>query len=560
MREAAGQGTLTRRRCAIYTRKSTEEGLDQDFNSLDAQREACAAYVLSQRHEGWAAVPEIYDDGGYSGGNMERPALKALLTDVAAGNVDIIVVYKVDRLTRSLADFAKIVEVLDAKGASFVSVTQSFNTTTSMGRLTLNVLLSFAQFEREVTGERIRDKIAASKAKGMWMGGPVPLGYDLGERKLVINDAEAQTVRHMFARYLELRSGRLLAAELDRHGVRSKQRTDRHGRSYGGKPMSRGAIYAILQNRLYIGEVVHRGQIYPGQHEGIIDRAVFEKAQELMKVGRVDRRLQTNAQEPSLLAGLVYDGFGRRMSPSHSSRAGRRYRYYTSQTDGDASTAQPVWRLSAFDLEARVVAQLAAAVQQETAALLSKGHLAARDHEQLSSNATGAVNMFKSSAGSTLRALVLDHVRRIDVSESELRLTLDLSGVDPALRDATTMETSIPISGVRSGKQLRLVVPPRSTADGTRQDAALIKLVVQALSLRSRLAHHEAATFEELARQLGYGREHAADLLRVSYLAPDILTAIIDGRQPPGLSRTKLIKTPRMPLAWQDQRELLGCA
>jgi hypothetical protein len=429
-----------------------------------------------------------------------------------------------------------------------------------MGRLTLNVLLSFAQFEREVTGERIRDKIAASKAKGMWMGGPVPLGYDLGDRKLVINDAEAQTVRHMFAHYLELRSGRLLAAELDSQGVRSKERIDRHGRTYGGQPMSRGAIYALLQNRLYVGEVVHRGQIYPGQHEGIIDRAVFEKAQELMKVGRVDRRLQTNAQEPSLLAGLIYDGLGRRMSPSHSSRAGRRYRYYTSQTDGGPSTAQPVWRLSAFDLEARVLAQLAAAVEQETAALLARGHLAARDHEQLSSKAAGAVDMCKSSVGSTLRALVLEHVRRIDVSESELRLTLDLSGVARALSEATTIETTIPISGVRSGKQLRLVVPPPSTADGTRHDAALIKLVVQALSLRNRLAHHEAATFEELARQLGYGREHAADLLRVSYLAPDILTAIIDGRQPPGLSRTKLIKTPRMPLAWQDQRALLGYA
>lgn len=560
MADCAVRGKPTRLRCAIYTRKSTEEGLDQDFNSLDAQREACAAYVLSQRHEGWSAVPEIYDDGGYSGGNMERPALKALLADVAAGKVDIIVVYKVDRLTRSLADFAKIVEVLDAKGASFVSVTQSFNTTTSMGRLTLNVLLSFAQFEREVTGERIRDKIAASKAKGMWMGGPVPLGYDLADRRLVINNAEAQTVRHIFARYLELRSGRMLAAELEGQGVRSKKRVDRHGRPYGNQPMSRGAIYAILQNRLYVGDVAHRGQVYAGQHEGIVDRTVFQSAQELMKVGRVERRLQTNAQEPSLLAGLVYDGFGRRMSPSHSSRAGRRYRYYTSQTDGDASTAQPVWRLGAFDLEARVVAQLASALEKETASLLAKGHLAARDHEQLRSNAADAVSMFKSSAGSTLRALVLKHVRRIEVSERELTLTMDLSGIDPSLTGAAAIKRSIPISGVRSGKQLRLVVPPPSTADNRRHHAALIKLVVQALSLRNRLADCEPGNFEELARQVGYGREHAADLLRVSYLAPDILTSIIDGRQPSSLTRTKLIKTPRMPLSWQDQRALLGYA
>jgi len=560
MRDGGGQGKPSRLRCAIYTRKSTEEGLDQEFNSLDAQREACAAYVLSQRHEGWTAVSEIYDDGGYSGGNMERPALRALLADVAAGKVDIIVVYKVDRLTRSLADFAKIVEVLDARGASFVSVTQSFNTTTSMGRLTLNVLLSFAQFEREVTGERIRDKIAASKAKGMWMGGPVPLGYDLGDRKLVPNEAEALKVRRIFERYLELRSGRVLAAELEGEGVRSKQRSDRHGRAYGGQPMSRGAIYAILQNRLYVGEVVHRDQVYPGQHDGIIDRAIFDQAQELMKVGRVERRLQTNAQEPSLLAGLVYDGFGRRMSPSHSSRQGRRYRYYTSQTDGEMSTAQPAWRLSAFDLEARVVARLATVIDEETSALLADGKLTARDHERLSDNAAGAVDTIRSSAGSKLRGLVLDHVRRIDVSEIELSLTIDLSAVDAALHEAVAIETSIPISGVRSGKQLKLVVPPAPTANDSRRDPALIKLVVQALSLRNRLGEHAAATFDDLARQLGYGREHAADLLRVSYLAPDILTAIIDGRQPTNLSRAKLIKTPRMPLGWQDQRELLGLA
>lgn len=560
MRDGCGQAKPTKLRCGIYTRKSTEEGLEQDFNSLDAQREACAAYVLSQRHEGWTAVTEIYDDGGYSGGNMERPALKALLTDVAAGKVDIIVVYKVDRLTRSLADFAKIVEVLDARRASFVSVTQSFNTTTSMGRLTLNVLLSFAQFEREVTGERIRDKIAASKAKGMWMGGPVPLGYDVRERKLVINEAEASTVRHIFARYLELRSGRMLAAELEGRGVRSKHRADRHGRAYGGTPMSRGAIYAILQNRLYVGEVVHRGQVYPGQHDGIIAREVFSQAQQLMKEGRVDRRLQANAQEPSLLAGLLFDGFGRRMSPSHSSRAGRRYRYYTSQTDGDASRNQPVWRLSAFDLETRVIAQLTTVLEQESAALLANEHLTARDHEQLSSITVSTVDVLKSSAGSRLKGLILEYVRRIEVTESELSLTVDLSALAPAFDKAVAVEASIPISGVRSGKQLRLVVPPLPTTDDTRRDRAMIKLVVQALSLRERLTDQQAGTFEDLARQLGYSREHAADLLRVSYLAPDILTAILDGRQPTGLSRAKLIKTPRMPLGWQHQRALLGCA
>ncbi len=350
------------------------------------------------------------------------------------------------------------------------------------------------------------------------------------------------------------------AGELERQGVSSKERRDRHGKAYGGQPMSRGAIYAILQNRLYVGEVVHRGQIYPGQHEGIIDRAIFDQAQELMNIGRVERRLQTNAQEPSLLAGLVYDGFGRRMSPSHSSRNGRRYRYYTSQTDGEASAGQPVWRLSAFDLEARVLARLAEVVDEETAALVTGGNLTASDHQRLSDNASAAVDTITSSTRSTLRGLVLNHVRRVEVSEIELILTIDLSAVDPALHEALAIETSIPISGLRSGKQLKLIVPPAPTADDSRRDPALIKLVVQALSLRDRLSGHEAASFDDLARQLGYGREHAADLLRVSYLAPDILTAIIDGRQPTNLSRARLIKTPRMPLGWQDQRALLGCA
>ena len=272
-----GDGGTVQIRCAIYTRKSTEEGLEQEFNSLDAQREACSAYILSQRHEGWTELPDIYDDGGYSGGNMDRPALKALLAKVAAGKVDVIVVYKVDRLTRALSDFAKIVDVLDAAGASFVSVTQSFNTTTSMGRLTLNVLLSFAQFEREVTGERIRDKIAASKAKGMFMGGPVPLGYNVVDRKLIIDEGEAATVRMIFTRYLELGSGRALQVELDQRGVRSKRRTYRGGRPYGEQPISRGPLYGILQNRIYVGDMVHKGKAYPGLHDPIVGLELFDR-------------------------------------------------------------------------------------------------------------------------------------------------------------------------------------------------------------------------------------------------------------------------------------------
>src|SRR6202521_3626390 len=269
----------TLQRCAIYTRKSSEEGLEQEFNSLHAQREACEAFIKSQRHEGWVCLPDGYDDGGLSGATMERPALQQLLAEIRAGRVDIVDVYKVDRLTRSLADFSKIVEVLDARGVSFVSVTQQFNTTSSMGRLTLNVLLSFAQFEREVTGERIRDKIAASKKKGMWMGGNPPLGYDARDRKLLVNEAEAETVRHIFRRYAELGSVRLLKEELEAQAILSKARLSASGRSWGGNPFARGALYLMLQNRIYLGEIVHKKQHYAGEHAPIIDRDLWEQVQ-----------------------------------------------------------------------------------------------------------------------------------------------------------------------------------------------------------------------------------------------------------------------------------------
>ncbi|GAC1602403.1 MAG: hypothetical protein NVS3B2_06010 [Ramlibacter sp.] len=317
-------------RCAIYTRKSSEEGLEQEFNSLDAQREACEAFIRSQKQAGWVALPDMYDDGGVSGGTLERPALQRLLADIAAGRVDTVVVYKVDRLTRSLADFAKIVDAFDAKGVAFVSVTQQFNTTSSMGRLTLNMLLSFAQFEREVTGERIRDKIAASKAKGMWMGGYPPLGYDVVDRKLVVNDAEAETVRHIFRRYAELRSVRALKEELDTTGVVSKARAGRV--RAGGQPIARGALYRMLQNRLYRGEITHKGAAYAGQHEPIIGLELWERVQSGVGENRVDRDDSAGPAAPSLLTGLVFDGAGDRMSPTHANKKGRRYRYYVSQS------------------------------------------------------------------------------------------------------------------------------------------------------------------------------------------------------------------------------------
>src|SRR5207237_1360652 len=313
-------------RCAIYTRKSSEEGLEQEFNSLQAQREACEAFIQSQRQEGWVCLRAVYDDGGFSGARMERPALQRLLADLSAGRVDTIVVYKIDRLTRSLADFAKIVEILDARGASFVSVTQQFNTTTSMGRLTLNVLLSFAQFEREVIGERIRDKIAASKKKGMWMGGVRPLGYRAQAGKLIIVDSGAKTVRFIFRRYAELGSVRLLKDELDARGIRSKLRTSASGRLRGGKPLARGALYLMLQNRIYRCEIVHKEQSHPGEHTPIIDQPLWDAVQAQLAGNAAERNSSARHRQTSLLAGLLFDGDGTRMTASHTVNDGKCYR------------------------------------------------------------------------------------------------------------------------------------------------------------------------------------------------------------------------------------------
>jgi DNA invertase Pin-like site-specific DNA recombinase len=318
-------------RCAIYTRKSSEEGLEQEFNSLQAQREACEAFITSQRQEGWVRLPAGYDDGGFSGATMDRPALQQLLVDLTAGRVDIVVVYKIDRLTRSLTDFAKIVEILDAKGASFVSVTQQFNTTTSMGRLTLNVLLSFAQFEREVIGERIRDKIAASKRKGMWMGGVPPLGYQAQDRKLVVVDSEAEIVRCIFRRYAELGSVRSLKDELETRGIKSKSRTSASGRLSGGKSFARGALYLMLQNRVYRGEIVHKEQSHPGEHPPVIDQPLWDAVQAQLAGNAAQRNSGARTRQPSLLAGMLADGDGNRMTPSHAVKKGTRYRYYVSR-------------------------------------------------------------------------------------------------------------------------------------------------------------------------------------------------------------------------------------
>jgi site-specific DNA recombinase len=338
-------------RCAVYTRKSSEEGLQMEFNSLDAQREACEAYVASQKPEGWLLVPDRYDDGGFSGGTLERPALKQLLADIAAGRVDVVVVYKIDRLSRSLMDFAKLVEVFDRHSVTFVSVTQSFNTTTSMGRLTLNILLSFAQFEREVIGERIRDKFAASRARGMWMGGFVPLGYDVKDRKLVVNEAEAATVRMVFERFLRVGSATTLARSLAGEGITNKR----------GKPIDKPFLYKLMNNRVYIGDAVHKGTAYAGEHAAIIDRDLWDKVHSILRESPRLRANRTRAQTPALLKGLIFGPTGVAMTPTHTRRRGKLYRYYVSTSVlKRGPEACPIRRVSAAEIETAVVDQVRA--------------------------------------------------------------------------------------------------------------------------------------------------------------------------------------------------------
>jgi DNA invertase Pin-like site-specific DNA recombinase len=347
--------SVTRKRCAVYTRKSTDEGLEKEFNTLDAQREACEAYIASQRAEGWTLVADRYDDGGFSGGSLDRPALRRLLADIERGLVDVVVVYKIDRLSRSLMDFARLVEVFDAHEVTFVSVTQSFNTTTSMGRLTLNILLSFAQFEREVIGERIRDKVAASKARGMWMGGKVPLGYDVRDRKLLVNEAEAARVRRVFELFAETGSGIETMRRCRAEGIATRS----------GRLIDKGDVYKILHLRTYVGEVAHRGSIYPGEHAAIVSRALWDRVHALLQVSPRARAQANRSQSPALLKGLIFGADGRALSPTHSRKNGRLYRYYVAQRalKGEADDGI-VRRVSAAQIEAAVMTQLRALLRQ----------------------------------------------------------------------------------------------------------------------------------------------------------------------------------------------------
>jgi site-specific DNA recombinase len=573
MTPSAGRGVRRARvRCAIYTRKSSEEGLDQEFNSLQAQREACEAFINSQRHEGWVCLPALYDDGGFSGATMERPALQRLLADITAGRVDTVVVYKIDRLTRSLADFAKIVEILDARGASFVSVTQQFNTTTSMGRLTLNVLLSFAQFEREVIGERIRDKIAASKKKGMWMGGVPPLGYRVEDHKLVVIDSEAETVRAIFRRYAELGSVRLLKQELEARGINSKAWTSASGRIIGGKPFSRGALYLILQNRTYLGEIVHNRQSHPGEHPPIIDQVLWDTVQAQLAGNTAQRNCGTRIRRPSLLTGMLFDCSGNAMTPTHAVKKGTRYRYYVSRPliIKDRSEGSAGLRLPAEEIEQLVTGRVRRWLLDPGSIYPVTQRIDPSAQRRLIARAEETGKSWPQLPATRRRALFAGLVERIDIGANQIdiqvratRLCELFDGPAAPLMDEANDETqilSVPVRLRRSGREIKMLIDRADPFSTAKPDARLIKLLIRAHRFNATLAGSGGTPFAALAKQEGVSPSYFTRLVRLSYLAPDITQAILDGRQPSDLTADKLLAHSRLSLSWQDQRTLLGFA
>jgi site-specific DNA recombinase len=554
------------RRCAIYTRKSSEEGLEQNFNSLHAQREACEAFIKSQAGEGWRLVKTAYDDGGLSGGTMERPALQRLLAEINQGLIDVVVVYKVDRLTRSLTDFAKMVEVFDARGVSFVAVTQQFNTTTSMGRLTLNVLLSFAQFEREVTGERIRDKIAASKQKGMWMGGLVPLGYDVIERRLAINQSEAETVRGIFRRYLEVGSVRLLMEDLNRRSIRSKVRVAKNGKRSGGNPFFRGALYVLLSNPIYIGEIRHKGVHHPGLHEQIVDRELWEKTQRLLRSQAVRGVSRATKSAPSPLMGRLFDERGVALTPSHAVKGERRYRYYVSRNliKGTADSAGRGWRLPAPEIE-RTVAASACQIFSDRVGIAEAAQamgLADNRLPSLFSAAEAWRTRLQSEveAGAALNALV----DRVDLTDTGIRVSLKVPIPETGTRATANaheliVTRSFPMTIRRRGVEMRLVIEG-NRAQAPRADSALLKAVARARQWSENLLFGRARSVTEIADREGVADRYVRRLMRLAFLAPEIVEAIVAGNQPPALTAEALAERVDLPLLWTAQKQAVGIA
>jgi site-specific DNA recombinase len=513
-------------RCAVYTRKSSEEGLEQSFNSLDAQREACEAYILSQRHEGWHVVSTRYDDGGFSGGNMERPGLKKLLDDIAAKRVDTVVVYKVDRLTRSLADFAMIVEQFDKQGISFVSVTQQFNTTTSMGRLTLNVLLSFAQFEREVTGERIRDKIAASKRKGMWMGGVVPLGYDLEDRHLVVNPAEATRVKDIFQAYLAEGCVSKLQIYLEKKDIRSKKRLSKTGNASGDNAFSRGALYSMLQNRIYLGEITHKDKSFPGQHPAIIDQNLWDRVQVQFKANLQAERKRPRATSTSLLTGLFYDEAGNRLTPSHATKKGRRYRYYVSQalTQGRSKNPTGQGRLPAEEVEELVLSQLAALLQSAPRILdllqphsldmTETQHVAKVAQEYLASQ-----EKVRNDLRSMVSRIIMRHQKiELQLSKEALLKTFltpqrseEIAGTRTASEDLITLEADAQLRRC-GGEGVRLLLADTGQ-NRARPVLSLVRAVARAHDWMDRILRGEIPNQRALAKHTGFDERYISRII-----------------------------------------------
>jgi site-specific DNA recombinase len=528
-------------RCAIYTRKSTEYNLELAFNSLDAQREACEAYIKSQAHEGWRLIPDRYDDGAFSGASLDRPALQQLLADVRSGKIDIVLVYKVDRLTRSLADFAKLIELFDAHDVSFVSVTQSFNTSSSMGRLTLNVLLSFAQFERELIGERVRDKIAASKRKGLWVGGPVPLGYAAVDKKILVVPAEAEAVRTIFARYLELGSVRALAEDLDRRGIRSKPRRLANGRTIGGGRFGVGALAHLLKNRFYIGEVDYRGEIHRGEHEPILDSTRFEAVQAKLAAQALARRCRLRGS-PALLTGRLFDDRGNRMSPTHTNKGGARYRYYVSQAvlQRKPLAAGAIGRVPAAEIEVLISAAL-------------RSHLQAN-----------GIDAFDGD-----RELVERHVERVTLSRKHIHLQLrqigDAAVQTDAHEDASglvceqlrgTINVTIPWTTLQAAAKGIIHVPAHNTPMKPSRRDALLMAIAKARNWTDDLAHGRAASFAAIARREGKVERHIRLLVPLAFLSPRIVSGLLDGTAPARLTITALARA--LPWSWAEQERRLG--
>lgn len=527
------------KRCAVYTRKSTDEGLDMDFNSLQAQRESCEAFIKSQRGEGWTLIPTAYDDGGISGGTMQRPALQRLLADIESKAVDVVVVYKVDRLTRSLHDFSKMVEVFDRQGVSFVAVTQQFNTTSSMGRLTLNVLLSFAQFEREVTGERIRDKVAASKKKGIWMGGGLPRGYKVEDRKLIVVPEDAEVVRTIFNDYLQCSSVRELAITLQKKGITSRP----HGKP-SNDPISRGALHTILRNPIYINVIPHKKERYQGQHDAIIDKAIWKAAQEKLEISRKCRGKPRRKTEDSPLMGKIFDESNRMLTPIHSSKKGRRYRYYvTHEDDRDSDQSnnrsmQP-WRLPALEIERRVDEIVLSAISDQAAIG------AAAIQSGLDAHGIRDLRNQIELAGMRDR---LQWVACVRLNASRIEVSINLPTKAPL-----KIEKAVEMSMKRRGVERRIVMEG-STIARAQADPQIFKSLSLGLRFWDQMFSEKPMTAAEFSKAEGVDNSNVGRALPLAFLSPDIVANLLAGRQTADTTAKKILRIENLPLNWRGQR------